>query len=196
MTRIAKLTSLLLHPLLMPFYAMVVLLFATLPGVFLSLKSKMILLSVVFFFTFFTPLLFVALLVRYGRVSSFSMREQSERFIPLLFGAVMCYMTYRVLGNIIQIEVVLSELFLALSFFILLLAIITRFWKISLHMSAIGGMSVLIFMASYNALLLPFIILLSGLLGTSRLWLKAHDSAQVYLGFCLGTSYFFIYFLL
>ncbi|PID89276.1 MAG: hypothetical protein CSB01_02850 [Bacteroidia bacterium] len=124
------------------------------------------------------------------------MREQSERFIPLLFGAVMCYMTYRVLGNIIQLEVVLSELFLALSFFILLLAIITRFWKISLHMSAIGGMSVLIFMASYSALLLPFIILLSGLLGTSRLWLKAHDSVQVYLGFCLGVSYFFIYFLL
>lgn len=195
MTRIAKLTSLLLHPLLMPVYAMAVMLFAALPGMFLPLRAKIILLSIVFLFTFFIPLLFVTLLIRYGRIRSFSISERSKRIIPLLFGAGMCYMTYRILGNIVRLDIVLAKLFFALAIFILLLAIITNFWKISLHMSAIGAMCMLIFIVSYNTILLPLIILLSGLLGSSRLWLQAHNSSQVYAGFCFGVSYLFLYFL-
>lgn len=58
-------------------------------------------------------------------------------------------------------------------------------------MLSIGGFIgfFLIFQQSYNYAILPIIIvliLLAGLLGASRLYLKAHTSLEVYLGFFVG----------
>lgn len=190
MTRIAKAISLLLHPLLMPLYATIVMLYATPLGLFLNNRAILFILVVVFFFTSFTPFLFVLLFYKFGFITSLSITERRERGIPLLFGALMCYVCYVFLSRIVRFAPLFPKMFFLLTIFLLLLMVITKFWKISLHMSAIGGLLAIIIILSYQEWLLLIVIFLTGLLGTSRLWLKAHNSIQIYGGFFWGFLYF------
>jgi hypothetical protein len=69
--------------------------------------------------------------------------------------------------------------------------IITLEWKISIHMIGIGGFTGAVFLLSYisNEVLLPALviaILITGLVGYSRLSLKAHSLKQIIAGFTLG----------
>jgi membrane-associated phospholipid phosphatase len=70
-------------------------------------------------------------------------------------------------------------------------AIINVWWKISAHMAAIGGFSgaLLVFAIIFNFNPLwwfSLLILLSGILGTSRMILRQHTLAQVVGGFVTG----------
>ena len=74
--------------------------------------------------------------------------------------------------------------------------IVTIRWKISMHMTAIGGLCgfLLVWGMNYqgdvrNAFIL--FLLLSGILATSRLYLKKHTPLQVYLGFLFGLFFVF-----
>ena len=84
-----------------------------------------------------------------------------------------------------------AELFGAI-LIIIFAAIISKFWKISLHLLGIGGV-VGIFIAlqlmkgGVLHVLLIF-LLLSGILGAARIKQKAHNQTQVYAGFLLGMS--------
>ena len=85
---------------------------------------------------------------------------------------------------------------------IALVTLINLRYKISAHMTGIGGMLGALISLSY---LLKFdmtlfyipVIVVAGMLGTSRLLLHEHKPSQVYFGFALGlfvqTSLFFIY---
>lgn len=195
MKRIAKITSYLLHPLVMPLYAILVIFWATPFALILPYRAKLFLLLIVYLSTVQIPLLFLFLLRKTGRLNSFALRERNERIVPLLFAALMYYITYMIMTNIIRLHSFFPKIFLMLTFFLLLLAVITKFWKISLHMAAMGGLVILVLHFSYYPMLLLVVIFLSGLLGTSRLLLQAHNSTQIYVGFGLGISYFSGYFL-
>ena len=69
--------------------------------------------------------------------------------------------------------------------------IITPFWKISLHMISMGGLLALLCALQTAGLgqlypLLLIFILLTGLLGSARLWFGSHNLAQVAAGFVTG----------
>ena len=73
---------------------------------------------------------------------------------------------------------------------VIVASIVSRYWKISLHMLGIGGVvgvlfSLNIWFGNLSNLLIIF-ILTSGLLGYARLKEKAHNATQVYLGFLIG----------
>lgn len=68
--------------------------------------------------------------------------------------------------------------------------IINFFWHISLHAIGWGGLTALV---SYFSLYLPklslilgLVIVLSGLVGTARLYVKSHTPAQVFVGYAVG----------
>ena len=75
---------------------------------------------------------------------------------------------------------------------IIFAAIISKFWKISLHLLAIGGVVgvfiALQLIAGGVLYLLLIFILLSGILGFARIMQKAHNYTQVCVGFLLGIS--------
>lgn len=195
MSRFAQFFSGLLHPLVMPLYATLLMLLATPLGLVLTNKAMFFLITIVFLSTCLLPLLFVIVLHKIGLISSLAMRKRKERIIPLLLGAFMCYVSYTLLLRIVRLHPLFPKIFFALAVFLLLLTLVTQFWKISLHMAAIGGLFAIVFIFSYHSWLLLLVVLLSGLLGTCRLWLRAHNSAQVYGGFCLGVCYFLGYFI-
>jgi membrane-associated phospholipid phosphatase len=85
---------------------------------------------------------------------------------------------------------------------ILITALINLKYKISAHMVGIGGMvGLLISLALLLkiSLLVPLIgsILIAGLIGSSRIFLKEHKPSQIYSGFTIGLiSQLFVFLLL
>ena len=92
-----------------------------------------------------------------------------------------------------------NQLLLGSTFTIIAALLINLHWKISIHMIGVGGiLGAVLGMAQglFIELLWPVIIivLLSGMLGTARLMLKAHNPLQIYAGFLLGFAAMFILF--
>ena len=64
-------------------------------------------------------------------------------------------------------------------------------WKISAHMIGIGGLTgallcISILLEVYITPYLVYALLIAGLIGSSRLILKAHTPLQIYVGFAVG----------
>lgn len=196
MKYLAKTFSAVLHPVLIPCYAMLLFLYNSNYSYMLNPKAKIWMLAMVFAFTLLLPMLFILLLRLFGTVSSISLPDSRERRAPLLFSAISVYFCHIFFRQISTLPNIFSKLFLALSVLLLLLAIITIFWKISLHMAAIGGLFTVTLLFATSVSLVPLLILLSGILGTARLVLQAHSPAQVYGGFFLGSLFFAGFFLL
>ena len=85
---------------------------------------------------------------------------------------------------------IIKSIYLGALYIVLLSLIITKSWKISLHMLAVGGATgvflilEMLFGQSQNYLM--FFIFLAGVVGFARYSLKAHDLKQIYTGFILG----------
>ena len=94
------------------------------------------------------------------------------------------------LSDIFVLCPILRSEFFGAIVIIVLAAAISKYWKISLHMLGVGGVSGLLFIL--NLLfggLLPILVLsifLSGILGVARINENAHNHAQIYTGFLLG----------
>lgn len=152
------------------------------------------LLLVVFISTGLMPVLilstlFIFLNKKVGLKGLF-MKSKDERLIPFFFMSVY----YSSLGLVLFKDlspVLFLTLFLT-GALILLVACISIFWKVSAHASGMG--SIIGILLSINWLygesdfLIPvlIIVIVSGLVLSSRLYLKAHNSGQVYVGFIIG----------
>ena len=150
---------------------------------------------IVFLSTIAIPLASVLFLKKINLVSSLEMKGHKERSLPLLITAISMTFGYYWLIDILIFFPLLRNEILGAIFLIIVASIVSRYWKISLHMLGIGGVvgvlfSLNIWFGNLSNLLIIF-ILTSGLLGYARLKEKAHNATQVYLGFLIG---FFIEF--
>ena len=189
--QLSKFISIALHPVFMPLLALCLTLEA-LPSIASTSQDLHYIYGVVICCTIILPLLSIFFLIKKGRVSSLEMSNHKERSLPL-FGTViwMSLGFYMLNHTLIYTPLLKAELFGAI-LIILFAAIISKFWKISLHLLGIGGV-VGVFIAlqlmegGVLHLLLIF-ILLSGILGVARIAQKAHNHTQVFVGFLLGMS--------
>ena len=138
------------------------------------------------------PLLSVFFLINNRRVSSLEMKNHKERPLPLFIAAFwMSLGVYMLSPALIYAPLLKAELLGAI-LIILFAAIISKFWKISLHLLGIGGVVgvfiALQLMGGGVLHLLLIFILLSGILGVARMAQKAHNHTQIYVGFLLGMS--------
>ena len=94
------------------------------------------------------------------------------------------------LKEVLNYTPIIKSIYLGAIYVLILSLYITKFWKISLHMLAIGGLTgvlltlELLYGQSLNFLLL--FIFISGCLGFSRYSLNAHTLKQIYGGYLLG----------
>ena len=164
----------------------------------LETKHEIYIYSIVFFFTVVLPISFLPLLKIWKVISSVELSTRKERFIPQ-FVATVCF----ILAHYFLVKVgaprAITMFTLSISVLGLLSLFITMFWKVSIHMIAIGGIVALVFMLfmKYNFssfYLFSFLILLSGAIASSRLYLKSHNIWQVLVGYSSGFSVvFFVY---
>ena len=190
--QLSKFISIVLHPVFMPLLALHLTLEALPSIVFLISKDLNYIYGILICCAIILPLLSIFFLIKKGKVSSLEMSNHKERPLPLYITVLwMSLGLYLLNYTLIYTPLLKAELFGAI-LIILFAAIISKFWKISLHLLGIGGVVgvfiALQLMGEGVLHLLLIFLLLSGILGVARLEEKAHNYAQVYVGFLLGVS--------
>jgi len=154
--------------------------------------------SMIFMTTFLIPLMGILLLKFTRNITNLNMEDRKERIFPFLFNAIFYAATTYLFWEKFRFPNLVTIILLSITLSIVLLTIITIWWKISAHAIAIAGATG-IYLALlvkgepsnfYYAVAVSF--LFCGLVGSARLKLSAHDSKQVWLGFLIG---FFVNFL-
>ncbi len=198
--KVSKILSVVFHPLLIPTYTLLIIFNL---NVFFSMiipqAAKWQILGMIFLITFLFPLFMMILFQRIGIIKSLYMKTKEERTLPYLMTIIFYYLASYLLKQL-QISPIFYYFILGATFLIILTLIINFFWKISIHMIGIGGMLGTLMGLSFLWMIdIPFLIILlvlcSGITGFARLKLNAHNPAQVYSGFLLGTSFMLFLFL-
>jgi len=190
--KLTQLISIILHPMFMPLLVLHLTLLV-LPSLAFTLSHNLLLIyGILVFSTIILPLASIFWLTRKGEVSSLEMSNHKERSVPLFKTVIWMSVGYYLLQNLLFYTPILKAELLGAIIIILIAAIVSKFWKISLHLLGIGGVvgvfiALQIIQGDFLYLLLLF-ILLSGLLGVARIKQKAHNYAQVYAGFLVGLS--------
>ncbi len=181
----------LFHPMLMPSYALVLLLNL---NYFISydytFEIKAYLVVFVFIMTFALPAILMVLLKKVRAIESLKMDDRKERMLPLAMMAVIYYITYYSLRRT-GILITFNLFLLGTTIVTLFTLVVNMYTKISLHMVSMGGIAgaLLGLLLNYPIDLqwmLYLLILLSGLVGYARLTVSNHTLRQVYNGFMMG----------
>jgi hypothetical protein len=195
--RIARILSYLLHPLFVPTYFTLVLLNVNTYNILLiPYEARLLLLGLIFVITAVFPLVFILFMKFRGMIGNLQMKNRTERTIPFAVAGIFNF-TASYMVKQIGIDDVFFLFLLGGGILITLCLIINFYFKISIHMAAIGGLTGALLGLSnrFQTDLLQFVlvsILVSGLVGYARLRLNAHRPYQVYSGFFCGLILFLI----
>ena len=180
-----------MHPLMMPLLAVFIAFKFDwyLSGILVSDQENIVFL-IIAMSTIAFPGLNILLLKWYGVVSSLSMpirKERSAPFVSTLFFFCLGYYLLRK-GSL---PTPLYSIYLGCSLVLLILILINLKWKISVHAAGSAGVvgsTIGLFQIHdfSNLWLISILIVLTGLTLSSRLILKAHTPAQVYVGAVIG----------
>lgn len=196
----ARIISYVFNPLLMPVWAF--LLMFSLDAYFsliIPWSAKRSLLLVVIINAALLPLLAIIVLKRLGLVSSLDLDKREERLYPLLLGIIMYYLTYHLFSRL-NLPDIYTVFLLGASLIAAGGLVVSLFYKISIHMAAVGGLFGLVLAMAFAGLAavemwIPLTLVVCGLTGSARLLLQAHTPTQVYLGFLMGSGMMLISFL-
>ena len=193
-----KFISTILHPIVLP--TLGVFLYFVFVSQSFEKRLQLIVLGLVFALTYVVPVLLLLFLRNFGFIKDFQVSTIKERRVPVIFMILILYF----LGNtILQIPVIrnLGILFYGTSLSLICIYLLfSAKLKSSLHLVSMGNMlGFFLIMTNINSLsMLPIIILLvllSGILASSRLYLKAHTPIELLIGFSLGIVCQFILFI-
>jgi membrane-associated HD superfamily phosphohydrolase len=153
-----------------------------------SSSKKLRFLSLIFTVTYLIPLLVLVVFKKLKLIKNYQPNSIKERKLPVALMIIIFYL----LGNTIQTIGSLNILFYATSLGLILIYILFFFKiKASIHLLSIG-IAASFFLVVSTIYEQPYIIvimiifLLSGILGSARLHLKAHDNSEIYIGFFIG----------
>ena len=189
MKGIAKLISIVLHPLLMTSYLFLIL-FLFLPVIFQPIQPSVAFIGLIFVMTFVLPALNFIFFKVAGTIDNLAMPERRQRTLPFLFISILyCVVTFLFHWKVGVAGV--TNLLMIISALVVLSAIITLFYKISIHSAAIWGVIGILLplhKSSNGSLLISIIVLIivAGLVMSSRLMLDAHTPREVLTGSLLG----------
>jgi membrane-associated phospholipid phosphatase len=193
-----KFISTILHPIVLP--TLGVFLYFVFVSQSFEKRLQLIVLGLVFALTYVVPVLLLLFLRNFGFIKDFQVSTIKERRFPVIF---MIFLLYFLGNTIIQIPTIrnLGILFYGASLSLTCIYVLFSVkLKSSLHLVSMGNMiGFFLIMTNINSLsMLPIIILLvllSGILASSRLYLKAHTPVELLIGFSLGIVCQFILFI-
>lgn len=189
----ARICSTIFHPLIIPTAGIFISLFFS----YMSLLGDQYILTytlLVALFTILFPCIGVLMLYKMKLISSVGLVNREERTLPYIIFLV-CYVACAVYLWLAGLRGIQFGFVVGGIVALICDLIINRWWKISVHMTAIGGMTGLVFIMSYLQYIMYTdymfylqigTILASGCLGTSRILLKRHTLGQVISGFANG----------
>ena len=188
----AKLVSYIFHPLFIPFYFFLFLVYQF-PYEFtvsMAFELKLKLIST-FIMTAFFPAFAVFLLWRLNFIQSIFLKTQKERIIPF-FITMFFYWWMYYLGRTMKDQPQMLKVFYFGIFISTAIGvIINNFIKISLHGIAMGSVLMAVILCSffYHTPLteaISIITILTGLVSTARFIVSNHTNEEVYTGIAVG----------
>ncbi|MDX1752848.1 hypothetical protein SAMN06296241_1258 [Salinimicrobium sediminis] len=184
-----KSASYLFHPLWMPF-AGTLIYFLVSPRFFPEevVKAKILAISIM---TIFIPVVYFFMLKTLGKVTDHYMREIRERKWPLLFYAGLDFVVLKYVLNVFDYPELYYFFFGIMISVLLNLLLLFLKLKASLHMTGLGGLMLfLIFLSIHFNLNLiytiSFLVAITGLTASSRLYYEAHNLNELAIGLLVG----------
>ncbi|MBP1640120.1 MAG: hypothetical protein H6Q17_1703 [Bacteroidetes bacterium] len=185
----AKIISVLFHPLFIPTYG-ILLLFSTARFAAVPFLPKLIVAMTVLACTAIIPALVIFLFLKLGKVSSLEIDKRQERTRPYIYSLVSYLLCAYYLWNVNMPRwFVMMVVGSAVALLILLL--VNLRWKMSAHLSAMGGLLAGIFVVALHYVINPYMLVIgvlfaSAAVGSSRVILNAHNPEQTLAGFVNG----------
>ena len=144
-----------------------------------------------FIFSFLIPLTALLILYKNGKITDIYLKNNRQRFYPYLYTLLgyafwLWFLAYTIEANKFLLIVAIGAT-VALA----AVMIINRWWKISAHLTAMGGLLGAVVSSSVQTGTFPmmpavYILIISLILMYARLYLNAHTPLQVVTGFLLG----------
>ena len=184
--------SILLYPMWMPLYGVILFCLAArklLPILPASYMGMCIAGTAVL--TLIIPIILLVFLWRKGYIDSLHIDNAKQRTTPYIY-TLICYGFWAYFVRV-TVKMPTFMLLVAIGAMVALLAvtIINHWWKISAHLTGIGGLlgGICSFALNYSTIplmLIIIVLLLALLLMYARIYLQAHTPMQVVCGFLLG----------
>lgn len=141
-------------------------------------------------FTCLLPLIILGVMIKMGRVSNLDVTDRKERTIPYIYtmGCIGCWCFFL---HLIRMPQYIVWSAVATLVVLIIVMLITLRWKISVHLSSMGGavamiMGIMMHCGIYRPSVVILLLGLSWLLMLARIRLNAHTPAQTVAGFLLG----------
>lgn len=187
---LAKVVSGVFHPIFMPLYGLLILFSAPTFLVYLPIEAKRILFFVLLINNVFIPLAMLPFFRYRNVISSYRIEGRNERIIPLLSASIL-YCTTSFIVFRFQIPFLLKSFIFATAVLAIIVSVINFWWKISVHSVGAGALTATVLMVSLKlhtplTNYLIAVVLIGGLILSSRLKLNVHTPSQVWAGFGTG----------
>lgn len=185
----ARVVSMIFTPFYLPILGLAALFFLS----YLNLYQpgyKFLVLAVVYFFTILLPTFLIHLYRNYHGWSLIELGSKERRVVPYVI-SILCYFTCLHIMEQMHIPFFMRSIVVVALLIQTICALINVWWKISTHMAGIGGVAGTLFVFSevfhFNPLWWTCLVLIiAGVLGTSRMILRQHTLPQVVVGFTIG----------
>jgi hypothetical protein len=188
----AQVNSYLFHPLFVPVYIILFLLYLH-PSAFTGFSdaTKVRVVFIVIINLLFFPLLSVLLLKAVGFIDSIFLKTQKDRIIPYIASGIFFFWAYHVFKEQSQYPELWVSYLLGLFLASSAALIANIYFKVSMHAVGVGGWIGLFFLMfnSQEMMMtwpLVVVLLITGMVCTSRMILKAHDAIDIYGGLVIG----------
>ncbi len=189
--RIARILSIVFHPLLIPTYFVAVLMnLNVFFALMIPVRARWQIIVLILITSAIFPMITMYGMYRFRLIKSVIMENREERLYPYLATSIFFFLaTYMVWQ--INISPVYYYVMLGASILAILTLLINIYWKISAHTVSMGGvLGILIALQSVLLLdllwLIAATVFVSGLVGFARLRAGSHTQAQIYAGYLLG----------
>ena len=191
----AKVLSVLFTPFYLPILGLLILFIFSYLSL-LPLTYKLFLLLMFYLFTVFLPTALIRFYRRYQGWTLIELGSRERRAIPYVISIFSYLLCYYIMAAT-HVPHFMGSILIAALVIQVACAIINLFIKISTHTAAIGGVTgaLLAFSVifSFNPVWwLCIVLLLAGMVGSSRMILRQHSLRQVVLGFLAGVACSFV----
>ena len=192
MKQVAKFISVVFHPLLLTTYLVIILSYYFPSMLMIRKENRMVIVGLVFVFTFVLPAVNLVMLRAFGNIQSLTLQSRRERILPFVFISLLYLLVTFLFYFKLPFSANFNKLMMIISALVVVSLMITLFYKISIHSIAMGGgIGILLPLNQVTeqmSLLWPtaFTILVTGLVMSSRLVLDAHSPREVMYGGVVG----------
>lgn len=185
----ARLLSMLFTPFYLPIVGITLLFLFSYLNMF-PWSYKIQVLLMVYVFTIMLPTLLIHVYRRYQGWNLIELGHREKRMIPYVL-SIISYFTCVYVMERLHMPHFMGSIIVAALAVQIVCALINVWWKISTHTAAIGGVAGSLFAFSYYLGFNPvwwlcLVIIVAGMVGSSRMILRQHSLSQVVGGFAVG----------